>query len=138
VLAVGETEQLPLLHTVSVVQPAVLLASLATHWPALQYCALQAVGCAVPQAPAPLQVEVILAVKSAEQLDGQAASFPGNTQSGCAPSHFMVPQVPEPPQEVRGAVTALQTPGVCLQDWHCPVQALLQQTPSATRPLVHS
>jgi len=88
--------------------------------------------------PDPLQVDVSLAVKSLEQVAGQETSLPGNTQSACAPSHFSVPQVPEPPQDVRGALTALQTPGVCLQDWHCPVQALLQQTPSATKPLVHS
>jgi hypothetical protein len=99
---------------------------------------LHAVDCSVPHAPDPLQVDVSLAVKSLEQVAGQESSLPGNTQSACAPSHFIVPQVPEPPQDVRGTLTALQTPGVCLHDWHCPVHALLQQTPSATKPLVHS
>jgi hypothetical protein len=54
------------------------------------------------------------------------------------PSHLDVPQGPEPPQRVRGILTGVQTPGVCLHDWHCPVQALSQQTPSAMWPLVHS
>jgi hypothetical protein len=85
-----------------------------------------------------LQVDKIFAVKSLEQLAPQETSLPGGTQSASAPSHFMVPQVPEPPQELRGVVTALQAPGVCLQDWHLPVHALLQHTPSAMNPLVHS
>jgi hypothetical protein len=110
--AEGEVEQLPLLHIVLVVHPPVLLASFATHWPPLQYCALQAVDCPAPQAPDPLQVAVIFAVKSLEQLDGQETSLPGDTQSACVPSHFMVPQVPEPPQELRSEVTAFTDRGV--------------------------
>lgn len=50
----------------------------------------------------------------------------------------MVPHVPEPPQGLRGVATTLQAPGVCLQDWHWPVHAPSQHTPSAMIPLVHS
>jgi hypothetical protein len=105
----------------------------------VQYCELeQATDWAAPHAPEPLQLEASLAVESLEHVVGHATSLPGNTQLGLVPSHFFVPHVPEPPQDVRGVVTALQVPGVCLQDWHWPVQALLQQTPSAMIPLVHS
>ena len=50
----------------------------------------------------------------------------------------MAPQVPEPPHELRGVTTGLHVPAVCAHDWHFPVQATLQQTPSATKPLRHS
>jgi hypothetical protein len=85
-----------------------------------------------------LQVEVNVESKSLVQVAGHETSLPGKTQSVETPSHFFVPQRPEPPQEDREVVTALQVPTVCLHDWHCPVHCELQQTPSETKPLAHS
>jgi hypothetical protein len=94
----------------------------------LQYWSeLQPFLVAVPQAPVPLHAEVMTPVKSVEHVLGQATSDAGYTQSGCVPSHFMVPQVPEPVHAVRGVVTDLQVPGVCLHDWQLPVHCMLQQ-----------
>jgi len=94
----------------------------------LQYWSeLQPFLVAVPHAPAPLHAEVMTPVQSVAQLLGQATSEAGYEQSGCVPSHFIVPQVPEPLHATRGVVTDLQVPGVCLHDWQLPVHCMLQQ-----------
>ena len=82
---------------------------------------------AEPQAPVPLQAEDMTALQSVEQVSGQETSACGKTQPGLTPSHFLVPQVPEPPHELRGVVTDVQLPGVCLHDWHRPSHLALQQ-----------
>jgi len=109
---------------------APLLESLLVHVEVavLQYWSeLQPFLVAVPQAPAPLHADVMTPVQSVAHVLGQATSDAGYTQSVCVPSHFIVPQVPEPLHAVRGVVTDLQVPGVCLHDWQLPVHCMLQQ-----------
>jgi len=82
---------------------------------------------AVPQAPEPLHADDMTPVQSVAHVFGQATSDAGYTHSVCVPSHFKAPQVPVPPQAVRGVVTALHVPGVCLQDWQLPLHCVSQQ-----------
>ena len=62
--------------------------------------------------------------------------LPGNVQAVLVPLHEPA-HAPVPPQEVLGVVTLLQVPGVAEQDWHWPVHAPSQHTPSTQYPEVH-
>ena len=131
VVAQCPPQQVPLWHWMSfvhvddaplaslVAQPEVLVLQ---YWSELHEFLLP-----VPQAPAPLQAEDMTPLQSVEQVSGQDTSACGKTQPGLTPSHFLVPQVPEPPQELRGVVTDVQLPGVALHDWHKPSHFALQQ-----------
>jgi hypothetical protein len=82
---------------------------------------------AVPQTPAPLQLEDKIDAQSELHELGQAVADPGKTQDGFVPSQYFLPQVPLPGQLVRGVVVALHCPGVCLHDWQSPSHGALQQ-----------
>jgi hypothetical protein len=82
---------------------------------------------AVPQLPAPSQLEASTAAQSVLHVLGQAVADPGNTQDVCVPSQYFVPQVPLPGQLVRAVEVVLHCPGVCLHDWQSPSHFSLQQ-----------
>ncbi len=97
------------------------------------------------QLPAPSQPAASVCEPPEQLADLQLLDEPGNTQDGDDPSQVLA-QVPLPVQEpcpLRGAPEMVaQVPGVCPEvvsahAWQVPLQALLQQTPSAQKLLVH-
>ena len=95
------------------------------------------------QAPAPSQLEIVLAIPPLHAAAEQLIAAPGNAHATAfVPSHFPW-QAPTPAHAARPArgapVTATQLPARpgSLQAWHCPSHAVAQQTPSAQWALAH-
>lgn len=98
------------------------------------------------QFPAPSQVAARVCEPPEQLADPQLLDVPGNTHEGDAPSQSLA-HVPLPPVHVpcpaRGVPAMLaHVPGECpdvvsAHDWHVSLQAMLQQTPSMQKPLVH-
>lgn len=123
-------QHLPVAHWMSLLQAVVALVILLVHWLllVLQYSLeVQLFGVAVPQLPAPSQVDDNTALQSELHWLGQAVCAPGNTHDGWVPSQYFFPQVPVPVQLVRGVVRVLHWPRVWLHDWHSPSHLALQQ-----------
>jgi hypothetical protein len=111
-------------------QAVVVLTILLAHWLVLvlQYWPDgQLFVVAAPQLPVPSQLEDMTAAQSVLHVFGQAVVDPGNTQEGCVPSQYFVPQVPLPGQLARAVEVVLHCPGVCLHDWQSPSHLSVQQ-----------
>jgi hypothetical protein len=97
------------------------------------------------QVPVPLQLAALTAVPAEQVPARQPVEPPGYAQAmAIVPSQ-------EPPQALPSVVQAVRLPcgapvvfvqvptlPVTSQAWHCPPQALLQQTPSTQLPAAHS
>jgi hypothetical protein len=112
--------------------------------PALEHRLLShALVVEVVQLPEPLQTDDVVTLP-AEQLAGvQTVPLSGYAHVvPFVPSHWAL-HLPVPPQAARGLIgsplTALHLPTepVSLHDWHWPLQAPSQQTPSTQFPDVH-
>ena len=91
---------------------------------------------AVVHAPEPLHTDAVVALPFVQLAGVQTVELPGNVHAAAfVPSHWPA-QPPVPPHaalEPTGfPVTVVQVPEdpLVAHDWHCPPQALLQQTPS--------
>jgi len=97
----------------------------------------QVTSCSAGHEPAPLHDAAATATPEVHEGLRQVVELPGYAQAvGLVPLHAPPQTVPSEAHAVRGLrgapVTGVQVPTlpVSAQAWHCPVQAVSQQTPS--------
>jgi hypothetical protein len=147
---VAPDKHLPLLHRAPLLQSA-SVAQLVLHWPALMSHekAPQSIGIAVGQCPFPSQVAAAVTWLPLQLAARQDVADPTNPSQLVAvmPSHSADEHGSEalPPEHAARAPCGAPTTGVHVPSVpfashaaHWPVQALLQQTPSAQIAEVHS